>query len=53
MEQAIMTVEALAATYKKTELEQFLDALGWPWNTALSLELDRLIHTIEVNHERA
>ena len=34
----------------KVELEQFLNAIGWPRNQDLSLELDRIIQTIEALH---
>ena len=47
-----MTLEALTATRKKSELEAFLDALGWPWNKEISLELDDCIKKIEKDAER-
>jgi len=34
---------------QKADLECFLEALGWPWNAALSLELDSIIQALEVN----
>jgi len=32
---------------KKADLEKFLQALGWPWNLALSLELDGMVQALE------
>ncbi len=34
-------------SHKKANLEKFLQALGWPWNRALSLELDDLVQALE------
>jgi len=33
----------------KMELERFLDAIDWPWNPYLSLELDEIIQSLEAH----
>jgi len=47
-----VTLETLAAYHKKSEMETFLDALGWPWNKKVSRELDHCIKTIEADDGR-
>jgi len=44
-----MRIEALAATRKKAELEQFLDMRGWLWSKEISRELDDCIKTLEAD----
>jgi len=49
-----MTPSLLNAIRKKEDLENSLDALGWPWNKKISLELDNTIETLEADdgHDR-